>query len=94
MANGMYTNSELIDTIIVDINNVLKDMMNGQFIDICFIVTSMTQKLTNLKKGIDTDLANKDKTIETLKQELRDAGCEIEEFTPDELFDQKKDGAE
>ena len=96
MANGLYTNSELIETIIVDMNNMIKEALSGQYVQICYIVTAMTQKLMNLKKGIDADLASKDKVIEQLKDQLRAAGVEIEDMTPEEFIEKhgKKDGAE
>ena len=96
MAKGIYTNSELIDTIIVDLNNMIKEALSGQYVQICYIVTAMTQKLMNLKKGIDADLASKDKVIEQLKDQLRAAGEEVEDMTTEEFIEKygKKDGAE
>ena len=96
MANGTYTNSELIDTIIVDMNNMIKEALSGQYVQICYIVTGMTQKLINLKKGIEADLASKDKVIEQLKEQLRAAGAEVEDMTPEKFIEKyaKKDGAE
>ena len=96
MTHGTYTNSELIDTIIVDMNNMIKEALSGQYIQICCIVTGMAQKLVNLKKGIDADLASKDKVIEQLKDQLRAAGAEVEDMAPEEFIKKygKKDGAE
>ena len=96
MEKGILTNSELIDTIIVDMNNMIKEALAGQYIQICYIVTGMTQKLMNLKKGIDADLASKDNVIEQLKDQLRAAGAEVEDMTPEEFIEKygKKDGAE
>ena len=96
MAHGTYTNSELIDTIIVDMNNMIKEALSGQYVQICYIVTGMTQKLMNLKKGIEADLASKDKVIEQLKDQLRAAGAEVEDMTTEEFIKKygKKDGAE
>ena len=70
MANGIYTNSEIIDSLVLDLNNVLKEQQNGQFIQACCIVTQMTQKLMNLRKTIDDDLKNREQTIETLKEQI------------------------
>ena len=96
MANGTYTNSELVDTIIVDINNMIKEALSGQYVQICYIVTGMTQKLMNLKKGIDADLASKDKVIEQLKEQLRNLGQDIEDLSAEEFVKKyvEKDGAE
>lgn len=96
MGKGVYTNSELVDTIIVDLNNMIKEALSGQYVQICYIVTAITQKLMNLKKGIDADLASKDKVIEQLKEQLRAAGAEVEDLTPEQFIEKygKKDGAE
>ena len=95
MGKGVYTNSELVDTIIVDVNNMIKEALSGQYVQICYIVTGITQKLMNLKKGIDADLASKDKVIEQLKDQLRNLGQDIEDLTAEEFIEKygKKDGA-
>lgn len=96
MADGTYTNAELIDTIIVDLNNMVKEQINGQLITACAFLTQATQKLLNLRKTIDNDIKNREKTIETLKEELRCAGVDVVDMTPQEFLDGKaeKDGAE
>ena len=93
MANGLYTNSELIDTLINDLNEAIKSMAGGQALQACIIVSGMTQKLTNLRKTIDNDLKSRDQTIETLKKELRAAGREVIDMTPDQFIEEcRKDG--
>ena len=94
MGNGMYTNSELTDSLINDLNSLIKNIASGQYVQFCMIVTQMTQKLVNLKSGIESDIANKNKIIENLKQQLRDEGAEVEEMTPDEFLKKIKDGVE
>ena len=94
MAKGTYTNSELIDTIIVDINNMIKEALSGQYVQICYIVTTITQKLMNLKKGIDADIDSKNKVIEQLKEQLRNLGQDIEDLSAEEFVKKyvEKDG--
>lgn len=65
---GLYNNIGLCDTLQSDLNNLIKQAMSGQFIQCSSIVVSMSQKLTNLKKGIADDLKSKDEIIEELKQ--------------------------
>ena len=77
MANGLYTNSELVDSIILDLNNLPKELIDGQFIQACSLITQMSQKLINLRKTIDSDLKSRDKTIENLKAEIRNLGGEV-----------------
>lgn len=77
MANGLYTNSELVDSIILDLNNLPKELIDGQFIRACNIITQMSQKLINLRQTIDNDLKSRDETIENLKREIRNLGGEV-----------------
>jgi predicted DNA-binding protein YlxM (UPF0122 family) len=96
MVKGLYTNEELVDSLILDLNNLPKELINGQFIQFCTLIEQMGQKLALLRKGIPTDIESKNKIIEELKQQLRDMGQEIVEMTPDEFVQKldKKDGAE
>ena len=63
---GLYDNEGLIDTIIVDLNDILKNMAAGQYIRICNLVVGMTQKLTNLKKNMKEELAARDQQVADL----------------------------
>lgn len=93
MANGLYTNIEFIDLIIADLNTALKEQLNGQYINACCTIANMSQKLLTLRKTIDNDLKNKNATIEQLKNELRAAGAEVNDYTPQEFIEKtKKDG--
>ena len=65
---GLYDNEGLCDTLQADLNNLIKQAVSGQFIHCSVIVVSMTQKLTNLKKGIAEELKSKDQIIENLKK--------------------------
>lgn len=86
MANGVYTNSEIIDSLIVDLNSFLKEQISGQFLRSSLIAAQMAQKLTNLRETIDNDLKNRDQTIETLKEELRMAGHTVTDMTPEKFI--------
>lgn len=90
MANGLLTNTELIESLLVDLNEVLKQQINGQFIQACCIVTQMSQKLINLRATIDNDLKSREKTIETLKEELRNCGVEVQTIRPQEIIENAK----
>ena len=97
MAKDIMTNTELIESLILDLNNSLKEITNGQYIQFCSIVYQMAQKLINLRNTVDNDLKNRDETIETLKNELRAAGHDVVDMTPkqfvDEFMNKEKDGA-
>ena len=93
MANGLYTNVELIETLIADLNDVIKATVSGQYLQASITITGMTQKLTNLRQTIDNDLKNRDRTIEELKRQLRSMGAEIVEMTPEQYAKEiEKDG--
>ena len=85
MSKGLYSTSELIDSLIVDCNNAVKSCINGQYIQFCNTMVQMVQKLANLKTGVSNEMKNRDETIEMLKRNIRELGgkCEdipIEEF--------------
>ena len=93
MANGLYTNSELIQTIIVDLNDLIKAQMGGQYIQACNIVTQMGQKLVNLKTGIHNDIESRDKTIDSLKKTQHDNGIKMVDVPAENLIFEEEDGA-
>lgn len=84
MANGIYTNSELVKSLVADLNALVKNELCGEYVMACAIVTGMTQKLMNLQKTIDNDLKNRDETIEMLKERLRACGQEVIEIPAEE----------
>ena len=74
---GIMTNKELVGSLIQDLNNLVKEQNSGQHIQACTTIVSMAQKLANLYKTIDDDLKNRDETIQSLKDELRECGREV-----------------
>ena len=85
---GLMDNEGLCDSLLYDLNNIPQVLMNGQYIQFCAKVSSMAQKLVNLKKGITDDMqAMKDK-VEELKR-MNDSLVEQITGLPVE-----KDGAE
>ena len=92
MAKGLYTNSELVDTVIADLNKIIKEALNGQYIEACCYVTQATQKLINLRTNIDKDMKSRDDLIENLKRELLAAGKEIIDVTNEPMKGAQKDG--
>lgn len=90
----MFTNEELVDTMISDLNDLLKNAASGQYIQACVIIAGMAQKLINLKGGIKKDIDNKNKVIETLKEHIRNLGEEVTDMSIEEYMKKQKDGAE
>lgn len=74
------TNSEMIDSMIVDCNEAVKAIASGQMIQWCRIMYEMVLKLSNLKNGIRAELQNRDENIAMLKNMLKDAGIEFQEI--------------
>ena len=66
--NGLSDNEGLCDSLIMDLNGLVKALVSGQYIQFSGTITTMTKKLANLKAGIRADLESKDKIIEELKR--------------------------
>jgi hypothetical protein len=77
MADGIYSNVEMVESILLDLNNLPKELIAGQFIQSCTLVSQIGQKLICLRSGIKTEIEHKNKTIEDLKQQLRNAGQDV-----------------
>lgn len=92
MAKELYTNTELIDTLIMDCNEAVKAVASGQMIQWCKLMYEMVVKLANLKKGIRNDLENREQTIAALTQQLRAVGVDIQTIDISEIT-QEKEGA-
>ena len=86
MANGLYTNTELIDTMIVDLNTLPKHLMDGQYVAFCGLISSLAQRLVNLKDGIKNDLDNRNQMIETLKNQLKEVGYPVVDVPVEEFL--------
>ena len=87
MANGIYTNHEIVDSLLIDLNNALKDAVCGQLLQFCCHITQMSQKIVNLRDTVDNDIKNRDDTIKILKKELRNAGHTVDDMTPQEFIE-------
>ena len=65
---GLYDSSGLIDSLIVDCNDLVKSICGGSYIAFCAKSVEMVQKLARLKEGTQTDLREKEKIIADLKR--------------------------
>lgn len=65
---GLMDNEGLCDSLINDLNNLVKQFITGQYIIGCSLVTAMSQKLINLKKGIHDDMQSMKDKVEELKR--------------------------
>lgn len=70
--NGLYDNVGLCDTLIENLNNLLKNVAAGQYIRVCSITMEMVQKLMNLKQGIKNDRESLENGIKELQEKYND----------------------
>ena len=70
----------MIESILEDINNMLKSALNGQPIQSCAILTGIAQKIMTIRTGVENEMKTRDTTIEQLKQELQKRGVEVAEI--------------
>lgn len=65
---GLFDNEGLCDSLISDLNSLIKSIVSGQYVQSCAMVTGMAQKLLNLKKGIKADMDSMKEKVEELKR--------------------------
>lgn len=65
---GLYDNAGLCDTILSDLNNCVKLLFDGKFIQFCAVVSSIAARVVNLKKGIENDRKSLLENVEELKR--------------------------
>ena len=85
-------NSELINTLINDCNEVIRKCMSGQYIAFCKSMVEMVQKLAVLKQNYEKELKSRDESINNLKNMLKNLGVEFIETTEEKLADQLMTG--
>lgn len=98
---GLLDNEGLIDSLIVDTNDLVKHLTSGQYVAFCQRIVHMTQKLANLKKGLANDLADRDRQIDNLRKRLREAGVAddisaeeyLSKYAPADTQDGQKQGS-
>ena len=66
---GLLDNEGLIDSLIVDTNDIVKQLTTGQYVAFCKKIVHMVQKLANLKKGMMEEISSRDARIDELTQE-------------------------
>lgn len=66
--HGLLDNEGLCDSLVEDLNNLLKNIAAGQYIRVSSLVLEMVQKLMNLKKGIRNDRKSLEDQLEDLRR--------------------------
>ena len=85
---GLFDNEGMCDSLVIDLNSLIKSMASGQYVQFCAKICEMTTKLGNLKKAITGEIESKNQRIEELKR-LNDSLMEEKTGLPVD-----KDGAE
>ena len=73
---GLFDSDGLIDTLIVDCNELPKTLCCGEYVRFCNTIVQMVQKLALLRNGIKADADSLRKQIEELKETLQNQGGE------------------
>ena len=67
---GLYDASGLTDTIILDCNNTVKQLVSGNYIAFCNGMRGIVEKLAVLKNGITKEKEDMQKQISELQERL------------------------
>ena len=73
---GLFDSDGIIDTLIVDCNEIPKALSSGEYVRFCNIIVQMVQRLALLRSGIKNDAESMRKQIEELKEILHKQGGE------------------
>ena len=65
---GIYDNEGIAETLIDDLNNLLKALISQQYIFCIDIVVQMSQKIDKLRKGINADMNDLKYQLEDMKR--------------------------
>lgn len=65
---GFFDSEGLIDTLIVDLNNLTKALISGEFVQYSALVLQMYQKLKRLKTGVKRDRESLEEQVKDLKR--------------------------
>ena len=90
MSSGLMNTNELLDSLIVDCDCAVKDLISRGYIGFCAHMVAIVQKLGALKAGYGKDMKNRDETIEALKAEIRRLGGTVEDVPIGEFLGGEK----
>lgn len=67
---GLMDNLGLIDSLIVDCNEAVRILVNGQYVLFCSQIVQMVQKLGNLRDGVKNDMDARDRLIAEAREQI------------------------
>ena len=71
---GLYDNIGLIDTLIVDCNDLPRLLMTGHYVGFCTKIVEIVQKLSLLREGVQHDISDRDEQIKELQAQIERGG--------------------
>ena len=74
---------EVIDHLVVECNELVKQLATGNYVRFCSTIVQMVSELGHLKEAMHIDIGNLQANIQVLKDQLRQAGQELEEVSMD-----------
>lgn len=69
---GLYDSTGVIESIITDCNELVRDLTDGQFIRFCARLAGIGQRLSLLKNGVTSDIESLKKQIDELRRFVDD----------------------
>ena len=75
---GLLDNIGLIDSLIVDCNELPKTLFNGQYARFCGLIVETVQKLALLRDGVKNDIQSRDNNIKELLAQIETLRAQIE----------------
>ena len=76
-SGGLFDSNGLIDTLIVDCNELLKLLIAGRYVGFCAKLVEMIQKLSNLQQGVQQDTKSKQERIDSLTAEVENLSKQL-----------------
>lgn len=65
---GLMDNEGLINSLIMDCNELPKTLMQGQYVHFCAKICEMVQKLSKLESGVKNDTKSREDMIKELRE--------------------------
>lgn len=77
--NGLFDSVGLIDSLIVNCNELVQTLTAGKYVLFCSIIVGMVQKLSRLKEGVKSDLESRENQIADLKRFCDELTAKLDE---------------
>lgn len=74
--NGLFDSVGLIDSLLVDCNELPGALFNGRYVQFCSRLVQMVQKLSRLRDGVKSDIDSLQKQVEMLNEQNKEKGVE------------------